>query len=70
MHRPRFIFRERLWVGTRPGDASGGVAAAAAGGGETAPVLLLDTATAVATSDGTKGISLGSFPCLNTEVAI
>ena len=69
MHRPRFIFGERLWVGTRPGHASGGVAAAA-GGGETAPMLLLDTATAVAVSEGTEGLSVGSFLCLNIEATI
>ena len=45
---PRFIFGERLWVGTRPGNASSGVIVAR-GGGETVPVLLSHTAGAVST---------------------
>ena len=50
---PRLIFGKRLWVGTRPGHASGGVTAARPG--EAAPVLLFSYAAAAVTTDGKLG---------------
>ena len=59
MDIPRLVLGKRLWVGTRPGHASGGVAAARPG--ETAPVLLPYAAAAVTTDGWEVKVSQGKF---------